>query len=389
MTDKTSAPTTAQPRREPPAGRPVRVCFLIDDLAPAGTETQLLALIRHLDRARFRPYLCLLRGKAERSRALEPDSCPVLRLGVGSLFRPAAFVAARRLAQFLRRERIDLLQVYFPDSIYFGLLAGRLAGVPVVRTRNDLGYWMTPLHRRLAPLCGRLARLTVTNCEPCRQAVLANEGISPESVVVLENGVDLHRFAALPALTAEPGPVHVGSVAGMRPVKGLDLFLRAAAEVAQTHPTTTFEIAGDGPARPSLERLAGELRLGTRLRLPGEVADVPAFLGRVTVAVLCSRSEGMSNALLEYMAAGRAIVATRVGASAGVVQDGVNGLLVPPGDPTSLAAAVRRLVEDPELRVRLGAAARRRAEEDYSRQAMVRRFERFYEGLVAGGRAAA
>jgi L-malate glycosyltransferase len=385
-----TAPGAARPRGDlPPPGRPVRVCFLIDDLAPAGTETQLLALIRHLDRSRVRPHLCLLRGGGERSRVLEPDCCPVLRLGVGSLCRPATFVAARRLAQFLRRQRIDLLQVFFPDSTYFGTLAGRLAGVPVVRTRNDMGYWMTPLHHRLARLCGRLARVTVTNCEPCRQAVLTNEGLNPESVVVLENGVDLHRFAAIPDLTAEPGPVRVGIVAGMRPVKNLDLFLRAAADVLRSHPDTTFEIAGDGPARPALERLAEELGLGPRLRLPGELADVPGFLGRVAVAVLCSRSEGMSNALLEYLAAGRAIVATRVGASAGLLEDEVHGLLVPAGDAGALAASIRRLVEDPGLRLRLGAAARRRAEQDYSRPAMVRRFERFYQGLVAGERAAA
>jgi glycosyltransferase involved in cell wall biosynthesis len=371
-----------------PRTRPVRVCFLIDELAPAGTETQLLALIRHVDRRLVQPYLCLLRGERERSRALEPDSCPVLRLGVGALCRPAALVAARRLAQFLRRERIDVLQVYFPDSTYFGLLAGRLAGVPVVRTRNDLGYWMTPLHRRLARVCGRLAHLTVTNCEAARQGVLANEGIAPESVVVLENGVDLSRFAALPALPADPGPVRVGIVAGMRPVKRLDLFLRAAAEVARVHPETTFEICGDGPSRPDLERLAEELRLGPRLHLPGELADVPAFLGRLTVAVLCSRSEGMSNALLEYMAAGRAIVATRVGANAEVLQEGQSGLLVPSGDAAALAGAIRCLIEDPGLRVRLGAAARLRAEENYSRRAMVRRFERFYQGLLAERRAA-
>src|SRR5579872_6415149 len=89
------------------APRPVRVCFLIDELATAGTETQLLALVRHLDRARVLPYLCLLRGEAPASRALEPDDCPVLRLGIGSLRHPRTLLSAVRFARFLRRERID------------------------------------------------------------------------------------------------------------------------------------------------------------------------------------------------------------------------------------------------------------------------------------------
>jgi glycosyltransferase involved in cell wall biosynthesis len=364
----------------------MRVCFMIDELNTAGTETQLLALIRHLDRTRVQPSLCLLHGDSPRSRALEPNDCPVLRLGVRSLCRPGTLGKARRLADFLRRGRIDVLQLYFPDSTYLGVLVGRLAGVPhIVRTRNNLGYWLTPLHRRLGRLCRRLAGLTVANCEACRQAVLADEAGPPHSVVVLENGVDLDRFAAVPPLTARAGPVRIGVVANLRPVKGLDVFVRAAAEVSRSCPDVTFEIAGEGEQRPALEQLARELGLGPRLRLLGVVEDVPAFLGRVSVAVLCSRSEGMSNAVLEYMAAGRALVATQVGANSELVQDGVSGLLVPPGDASALAAAMRRLVEDPELRVRLGSAARNRAERQYSRPVMVRRFEEFYRALVAGG----
>ncbi len=124
---------------------PVRVCFLIDELAAAGTETQLLALIRRLDRDRVRPYLCLLRGGASASQALEPDDCPILRLGVGSLRRPATLLKAARFIRFLRSERIDVVQAYFPDSSYFGLPAAWLAGVPHrLRTRNNLGHWLTP-----------------------------------------------------------------------------------------------------------------------------------------------------------------------------------------------------------------------------------------------------
>jgi glycosyltransferase involved in cell wall biosynthesis len=361
---------------------------MIDELNTAGTETQLLALIRRLDRTRVRPYLCLLRGESARSRALEPEDCPVLRLGVGPLCRPAALARAWRLAGFFRRERIDVLQVYFPDSTYFGVPVARLAGVPhVVRTRNNLGYWLTPLHRRLGRLCTRLADATIANCAACREEVIRGERAAPGAVVVLENGVDLERFTAVPALNVRDGPVRVGAVANLRPVKDLDLLVRAAAEVAGRHPQVTFEIAGEGEARYGLQRLIDGLGLAQRFRLPGVVADVPGFLARTHVAVLCSRSEGMSNALLEYMAAGRAIVATRVGAAGSLIEDGVHGLLVPPGDAAALAGALRRLIEDATLRVRLAAAARRRAEQRYSRESMVRRFEDFYLKLV-GGRAA-
>jgi glycosyltransferase involved in cell wall biosynthesis len=368
-----------------PAARPVRVCFLIDELTAAGTETQLLALIRHLDRGRVEPSLCLLRGQDPRSRALEPDDCPVLRLEVGSLRHPATLLKAWRLARFLRRRRIDVLQVYFPESTYIGVPVGRLAGVPrILRTRNNLGYWMTPWHRRLGRLCDRLADGLVANCEACRDAVVADEGLAPERVTVLENGVDLARFDSPIRSPGHPLPRRVGVTANLRPVKGLEVFVRAAAAVSAAHPDVVFEVAGEGPLRSDLARLAQEVGLGGRFVLAGTVSDIPAFLGRLGVAVLPSLSEGMPNAFLEYMAAGRAVVATAVGGNLRLIEHGVHGLLVPPGDPAALAAAVGRLLDDPALAARLGAAARRRAEERYSRQAMVRRFEEFYRGLVGG-----
>jgi glycosyltransferase involved in cell wall biosynthesis len=386
---------TAGPR-DHPAGRPfrgwprpARVCFLIDELARAGTETQLLALLRHLDRKRVEPWLVLLRGQGAASRALEPADRPVWRLGVRSLLRPWALVQAVRFARFLRRQRIDVVQAYFPDSSYFGLPAAWLARVPHrVRTRNNLGHWLTPLHRLLGRALNRFATATVTNCLAARRALLEDEAPRPESVVILENGVDLARFQDIPPLAARaaPGPARVGVLANLRPVKGLDVLVRAAARLGASYPRAVFQVAGEGELHGALERQAHELGVAGRFTLLGGVADVAGFLAGLDVAVLCSRAEGMPNAVLEYMAAGRAVVATAVGAVPELIEDGVHGLLVPPGDDRRLAEAIGRLLGEPALAQRLGQAARRRAGERYSRAAMVRRFEDFYQGLALGPR---
>ena len=186
------------------APAPVRVCFLIDELATAGTETQLLALIRRLDRARVQPYLCVLRGAGQVSRSLEPDDCPVWRLGVGSLCRPATLIQAIRFSRFLRRERIDVVQAYFPDSSYFGLPTAWLAGVPHrLRTRNNLGHWLTPLHRRLGRLLHYVTTGTVVNCGAAKDALIAAEGTHAKTVTILENGVD-HAHVSSPAVAICP-----------------------------------------------------------------------------------------------------------------------------------------------------------------------------------------
>jgi glycosyltransferase involved in cell wall biosynthesis len=360
--------------------RPVRVAFLIDGLTRAGTESQLLALIRSLDRRRVEPALALLDGTDAESAELLPDDCPTLRLGLKSLKRPADVArAAARLVRFWRRHRTDVVQTYFLDSTYFGVPLARLAGVRrVVRVRNNLGHWLTPRHRKLGRLVGRLADVTLTNSEPGRAALLAAERGSRRKLVVLENGVDLDRFAHI-APPPRRSPIVVGAVANLRPVKGIDVLVRAAARL----PDVRFKVAGDGEQRPELESLIASLGVGDRFTLVGRTGDVPGFLAGVDVTVMPSRAEGMANAVLEFMAAGRPVVATRVGANPQLLEGGRHGLLVDPDDPAALADAIARLIADPGLSDRLAESARRHVEERYSRAAMRLRFEDFYRRLAA------
>src|SRR5262249_12618567 len=149
--------------------RPIRVCFFIDRLSRAGTETQLLALIRGLDRARIEPSLVLLNGEDEESQGLEPANCPILRLGVHSLLGRSALSASVRLRRFWRQQRVDILQTYFLDSTYFGIPLAKICGIKkVIRVRNNLGYWLTNGHRRLGRWMGRLADITLTNSDDGR-----------------------------------------------------------------------------------------------------------------------------------------------------------------------------------------------------------------------------
>jgi glycosyltransferase involved in cell wall biosynthesis len=372
--------------RPTPTPGPVRVCFLIDRLDTAGTETQLLALIRNLNLSRVIPYLVLLDGEDENSRALEPTGSKVMRLGVR---KQRSFESLKKLLEFRRfllREHIDVLQAYFPDSTYFGTIAARLAGVEaIVRTRNNINHWMTPLHRRLGRLLNRFVTVTVCNSQAAREAVLADERPDPASVVVIENGVDLERFAHIPPVSPVPDPRRkrcVGMVANLRPVKGVDVLIRAASVVALSFPDVEFRVAGEGPARPELEQLIAELGLEDRFLLEGKVADIPSFLAALDIAVLSSRAEGMPNAVLEYMAAGRPIVVTGVGGTPGLVHDRIHARIVIPEDPRILADCLLDLLNDPQEASRLGQAARLRARERYSRLTCVGRFERLYQNLL-------
>jgi glycosyltransferase involved in cell wall biosynthesis len=366
-----------------PVAAPVRVCFMIDRLTRAGTESQLLALIRELDRTKVQPTLVLLDGEDDLSRALEPANCPVLRLGVRRLFGLRAMNAARQLRSFFRRTRPDVLQVYFMDSAYFGVPVAKLCGVrKILRVRNNLGYWVTRKHRTLGRMIRPFVSATLTNTEAGKSKLVDAEGHKPDRVEVLENGVDTARYNRFLLPDTSKKTVRVGCVANLRPVKNIDGLMRAAKVALAKFPQLVFEVAGDGEQREELERLHAELGLGDRFKLRGSVSDVPAFLRSVDIAVLPSHSEGMSNALLEYMSAGRAVIATDVGANAKLVTDRKHGRIVPKGDEGAIVDALGELLANPLRAASYGAAARTRVETNYSRGAMRARFEEYYAGLV-------
>jgi glycosyltransferase involved in cell wall biosynthesis len=361
---------------------PVSVCFVIDGLTRAGTETQLLALIRALNRGRVRPSLCLLGGQDAESRALTPEDCPVISLGLTKVLRPRAAVAATRLAAFWRRHQVNVVQTYFLDSTYFAVPLARLCGIHhVVRVRNNVGYWLTPVHRRLGRLVGRLATATLTNSEDGQRAIIAAESLPSDRVKVIENGVDLGRFRPGRPPDTTGRTVRVGAVANLRPVKNIDGLIRVAERLCREDSRLHFEVAGEGDQRPDLERAIHQAGLSGRFVLRGAVSDIPDFLASLDVAVLCSHSESMSNAVLEYMAAGRAIVATAVGANSRLVRHGREAIIVPPRDEAALGHGIRAYLDCPELARQTGMAARARAEAEFSRVVMVRRFEELYRAL--------
>jgi glycosyltransferase involved in cell wall biosynthesis len=277
------------------------------------------------------------------------------------------------------------VQLHFRDSTYFGAPLARLAGVRgVLRTRRDLGFWMRPVDYLLSRVVGIFVSATIANCDACRTSVIADEAAPPDSVHVIANGVDLSRFAEIQPLAQERsagGPRRIGIVANLRPVKNLSLFVRSAARVAREHPDVEFLVAGEGECRAELETLADNLGIRSKLHLVGQVCDIPAFLAKLNIAVLTSSTEGLSNSLIEYMAAGRAIVATDTGGNAELVRNGQTGLIVPTGCEASLSRALDLLLNDARTAARLGEAARGVAWQRYGWESVIAQHQRLYHAM--------
>jgi L-malate glycosyltransferase len=294
------------------------------------------------------------------------------------------------LARYLRTHRIRLIHCFDFYSNILGVFAGRLAQVPaVIASQRELGDLRTPRERRVYRLVMRLAHYTLVNTEVVAERLMRARVPGPERIVMIPNGVDTRRFSPAPAsprlLTGRPT---VGTLACLRSGKGLEHFVRATALVRNHYSDSPqaeprFEIWGGGPLHTQLERLMGEANLNGSAKLCGPTTEPEAALRSMDIFVLPSLSEACSNVLLEAMASGLPLVATRVGGNPTLIDDEVTGLLVPPGDPPALAKAIIRLAEDPLLAERLGAGARQVACARFGLDPMLSRIQTLYERALA------
>lgn len=349
----------------------LRVAHVTQGLDMGGLEKLLVEFARHADRRRFDLRFVSLTDRGDLADEIEAVGCPVVSFSAASGFRPRLVF---RLASLFRRWRIDAVHTHDDRPLIYAAPAARLARVRrAIHTRHGQSPQLTSRQRMLVEVAAHLVdRFVCVSEDAARLTIQA--GVSPRRVCCVWNGIDLERFAY-----AEPkadGPMV--TVARFSPEKGIEWLVRAVAAV-RAQDRLQLEIAGDGPCLPGLRRLVEELGLTDHIRFLGQVSDIPSLLARASLFVLPSLSEGIALTVLEAMACGLPVVATRVGGNCEAVVDGCTGLLVPPRDPAALAAALLRLHADPATSRAMGQAGRQRVEEWFDIRRMVATYESLYD----------
>jgi len=371
----------------------LRVLFMIDELDIGGTEQQILETARRIDRSRFEPLVCCFRHGAK-AREIEELGVPVLHEPKHLKADPGFVV---RLARLMRRERVDLLQTYLWTANTWGRLAARMAGIRhVVASERNVDIWEERYKRVIGRWLARSTDRVIANSEAVRRYLLDRGGLAPDKVVTVYNGVNFDRFrtGCDPAVRrAELGlpedAILAGVVARVEPAKDHATLLRALALISRRLPRLHLAVVGGGSEVARLQASAHELGIADKVHFTGARTDAAEWLQSLDVSVLSSVKEGLSNTVLESMAAGRPMVVTDVGGNAEVLVDGETGFIVPPRDPAAFGEALARLASSPDMMARFGRAGRKRVHTMFSVSRMVARTESLYLELAAGGALAA
>jgi L-malate glycosyltransferase len=365
---------------------PTKILVFQNRFLIGGQERQTLNNVRTMDRARFEPLVGCLHLEGEHLADLEAVGVRPVVFDVGrKMLRPNTAWQVARLVHAIRTRGIRLVHAQDVYTNVLGTLAAKAAGIPSVVTRVDLGHHVVGYRRPLVRLASRSADRVLVNAL-CIRDTCIREGVEPDRIVVVRNGVDVAGLDEAAQAVPEP-PVPDGCVvciANMHhPVKGQTDLLMAMREVVRERPEARVAFVGDGVRRPHLERMASVLGIRERCHFLGFRRDGAAILARAALYVSASYAEGISNSILEAMTMRLPVVATAVGGTPEIVREGVNGHLVPPGAPGALARRILDVLDRPAARRRMGERGRKIVEREFSLAQMRLGYDALYEDLCA------
>lgn len=363
---------------------PINVMQVVYSFVQGGSESLARDLAIGLDRTRFHPAVCALQGNGPIGADLEKARIPIFVLNR----RPGKdWRLIPRLYKLFCRERVRVVQTHHLGQLIYAAFGARLSGAALIHVEHE-HFSLTPSKmqrylRLLAPLCQRVVAVG----DQVRSYLVDTIGIESAKISVIYNGVDLKRFDLEPSQSWEQVGLRqphglIGFVGRLEFEKDLPTLLQAFRLVSKDYPEARLVVVGEGSLRNELGTLAVHLGCHERVDFLGLRKDVSELLPHFQMCVLPSVNEGLPLAVLEAMACGRPVVATAIGELPSLIQHGVNGLLVPPGDAVSLAKALGDLLAYPEWAKTVGQAARRVAENRFALNRMLGQYQDLYEMLL-------
>jgi len=363
----------------------IKILHLTTDSRIGGTEKNIISLVTRLNRDRYENIVVALLSGGELVERLRGSGIEVECLGMRNKFDlPAVF----KLFRILREKKVDILHTYLFHANILGRIVGRLAKVPIIisslRVMERRRY-----HLWLDRWTNGMVDMETCVCEAVRKYTLEKAKIRPDKLVTIRNGIDREEYPLSIALDDKrkeldiaPDSLILGTVGRLHEQKGYVYLLKAMPAVLRKYPQAVLLIVGDGHLKGKLNNLCFKLQINKAVKFLGFRKDIKELMALMEVFILPSLWEGMPNVLLEAMALGKPIVATRVGGAEELIEDGVTGLLVSPFDEGALAEAIINILTRGDKRRELGEMAKEEARRRFPLELMVEETEKLYMRLL-------
>lgn len=372
-------------------GQLPKICYVVPSLSIGGTERQLILLLKAL--VNDFDFYVVCTGQEGALAGDVQRLCKVYALGCLGGWDPRV---PRRLDKTLRMYHPDILHSFMFGFDYGVNRTARERGVRVViSSRRQLGTWKKPRHVKLQQKANALVDRIVANSNAAAEFAIEQEDADESLFDVIHNGFDVAPYqkpvdgSLLRRRFEIPSDAHViGMVANFSSVKDHELFVRIAAELVKRRTDVHFLLVGTGPRREAIKRIVARAGLGEQVTFLATTAELPDLFQVMTVSVLCSHVEGLPNVVMESMAAGTPVVASRVGGIPEIIEDGVTGALIETRDPKTFANAIEGFLDDEELRGTVAQAGATRVAREFTIERMARAYRLVYAELLEEKRGA-
>jgi glycosyltransferase involved in cell wall biosynthesis len=358
-----------------------------------GTENQLIKMINNLDQEKYELYLLCLRStpwlEANRSRL----KCTITAFNYNEFEHgdPRNLKTIWNTLKYMRKVGPDIVVTFFKVSYILGVLAARLAGVKaIISTRRDYGLWLDDKGIYLLRFANRFVRGIVANSLQVKDLTCSKEHFDHLKVHVIYNGIEAKKFAVASgvdlSLKASVGiPLNnkvIGIVAGLRSMKRHKIFLNAAKKVLEARTDVSFAIIGDGPLRDELDNYAKALGIRQNIYFLGWQTDMPHYLSLIDIGVNCSANEGLSNAIMEYMASGIPCIVSDAGGNSELITNGINGYTFKLDNVDELAERILLLLDDEQKQKDFASKSMTKIIKQMTMETMISSYETYFDKIV-------
>lgn len=364
--------------------RPVPILYVIHSLGHGGMERQVAALATTLDRNRFEPHIATVVG-GFREAEVEAAGVPVMRLPVRGYMDRSIVGVVKQLRAFIRSKKVGVVHVFDPSLAPLAALAALGTGAQLLTSQRFEMATVQGKYRYGLLAAHAVARKIVVNSEYLRRYLQDRYHLAGRRIELCHNGLDPDLFLSEPRerlREVATGALVVGSVCVLRPEKNLDILLQAFQRTRHLFPGSLLLIVGSGPEEERLKSTARKLEIADECVFLPTTTDVARVLRSIDIFVHPSLSEGLPNGVMEAMAAGTAVLASRVGGIPELIEDRVSGLLAEPGSLGDFTTQLKILLTCPEVRERVAQAGSARIRQSFTLDASARRMEQIYLGCL-------